>query len=51
MNDKIKNRQFNELVERHKGISLKVARTYCQNTEGRQDLIQEIRIKTWQSYY
>lgn len=48
MNDK-KNRQFQELIESHKGILYKVARTYCQNTEDRQDLIQEIRIQIWHS--
>jgi len=49
MNNKIKSQQFNELVDRHKGILFKVARTYCQNNEDRQDLIQEIRIQVWQS--
>lgn len=49
MNDVIKSRQFNELVERHQGILFKVARTYCQKNEDRQDLIQEIRIQIWQS--
>jgi RNA polymerase sigma-70 factor (ECF subfamily) len=48
MNDK-KNRKFHELIENHKGILFKVARTYCQNDEDRQDLIQEIRIQIWQS--
>jgi len=48
MNDK-KSRQFQEIIENHKGILYKVAGTYCQNTEDRQDLIQEIRIQIWQS--
>jgi len=48
MNDK-KNRHFQELIESNKGILFKVARTYCQNDEDRQDLIQEIRIQNWQS--
>jgi len=49
MSNKQKNLQFNKLIEQHKGILFKVARTYCQNTEDRQDLIQEIRIQIWQS--
>jgi len=49
MSNKEKNLQFNKLIERHKGILFKVARTYCQNTEDRQDLIQDIRIQIWQS--
>lgn len=47
--DENKNIQFNKLIEDHKGILFKVARTYCQNDEDRQDLIQEIRIQIWQS--
>ena len=49
MNDQKKRQHFNELIERHKGILFTVARTYCQNVEDRQDLIQEIRIRIWQS--
>lgn len=49
MSNKKKNLQFNKLIEQHKGILFKVARTYCQNTEDRQDLIQEIKIQIWQS--
>jgi RNA polymerase sigma-70 factor (ECF subfamily) len=48
MDDK-KSKQFQELIENHKGILFKVARTYCQNDDDRQDLIQEIRIQIWQS--
>lgn len=49
MDDKTKHQQFNELLKNHKGILIKVARTYCQDTNDRQDLIQEISIQIWQS--
>ncbi len=49
MDDQTKLRQYNELLESYKGILIKVARIYCQNTVDRQDLIQEIRIQIWQS--
>ena len=40
---------FQKLIEEHKGILLKVARTYCQNEEDRIDLIQEMSIQIWRS--
>ena len=40
---------FQEIIEQHKGILFKVARTYCQNEDDRQDLIQEMMIQIWQS--
>ena len=49
MSEKEKNQQFQKLIEQHKGILFKVARTYCQQEEDRQDLIQEIRIQIWSS--
>jgi len=49
MSEKDKNQQFHKLIEQHKGILFKVARTYCQQEEDRQDLIQEIRIQIWKS--
>lgn len=45
----VKSRQFTELLESHQGILIKVARTYCQDIEERQDLIQEIKIQIWLS--
>ncbi len=44
-----KEKQFQNLIEQHKGILYKVARTYCQQEEDRQDLIQEISIQIWRS--
>ena len=49
MSEKEKNQQFQKLIEQHQGILFKVARTYCQQEEDRQDLIQEIRIQIWRS--
>jgi RNA polymerase sigma-70 factor (ECF subfamily) len=39
--------QFHEVVTQHKGIFLKIARTYCRNAEDKQDLVQEIMIQVW----
>ncbi len=50
MQTKEHNILFQELIEQHKGILFKVARTYCQDEEDRQDLIQEIMIQLWQSF-
>lgn len=46
-----KNKQFQWLIEQHKGILFKVARTYCQDADDRQDLIQEMMIQIWQSIH
>ena len=50
MQTKGRSQLFQELIEQHKGILFKVARTYCQDKEDRQDLIQEIMIQLWQSF-
>jgi RNA polymerase sigma factor (sigma-70 family) len=42
---------FQEIIEEHKGILFKVARTYCPDEEDRQDLIQEMMIQIWQSVH
>ncbi|MEQ1554681.1 MAG: RNA polymerase sigma factor [Ferruginibacter sp.] len=51
MQTKNQNQIFQELIEQHKGILFKVARTYCQDEDDRQDLIQEIMIQLWQSFH
>ena len=51
MQTKKENQLFQELIEQHKGILFKVARTYCQDEYDRQDLIQEIMIQVWQSFH
>lgn len=40
---------FNEVLESHKGIIYKIAKSYCFDATDRQDLIQEILIKIWQA--
>lgn len=42
--------QFMSLLEAHKGILYKVARSYCKNAADRQDLIQEISLQLWCSF-
>jgi RNA polymerase sigma factor (sigma-70 family) len=43
--------QFQQILEQHKGILFKVARTYCKDEEDRQDLIQETMLQIWQSLH
>lgn len=42
---------FDSIIEQHKGILFKVARTYCLDKEDQQDLIQEMMIQIWQSVH
>lgn len=42
---------FQELIDENKGILFKVAKTYCQDEEDRQDLIQEMMIQIWRSLH
>jgi RNA polymerase sigma-70 factor (ECF subfamily) len=42
--------QFGELLQRHRGIVLKVANTYCRNHADRDDLTQEIAAQLWRSF-
>ncbi len=50
--DKQKQQQFFEgIIEQHKGILFKVARTYCPNVDDQQDVIQEMMIQIWQSIH
>lgn len=39
--------QFHDIITQHKGIFLKIARTYCRNIEDKQDLVQEMMIQVW----
>jgi RNA polymerase sigma-70 factor (ECF subfamily) len=41
---------FRDLLERHRGIALKVAHTYCRDTEDRRDLAQEIAAQLWKAF-
>ncbi len=40
---------FHNLIEQHKGILIKVARTYCKNEDDRQDLMQEMMVQIWKA--
>ena len=40
---------FLKLIDSHKGIIVKIAATYCQETVGRDDLIQEIIYTLWKN--
>jgi RNA polymerase sigma factor (sigma-70 family) len=44
-------KKFHQIIDQHKGILFKIARTYCQDEEDRQDLVQEIMIQLWQSFH
>lgn len=48
-----KNQQqfFEDVIEQHKGILFKVAKTYCRNDDDRQDLVQEMMIQIWRSIH
>lgn len=50
-NDKELSQKFHQIIEQHKGILLKVARTYCRNDEDRQDIMQEMMIQIWKSLH
>lgn len=41
---------FCELLERHRGIVLKVANTYCHERHDRDDMAQEIISQLWRAY-
>lgn len=45
------NDTFHQIIEQHKGILFKIAKTYCQNEEDRQDLLQEMMIQIWKSLH
>ncbi len=42
--------QFAELLERHRGIVLKVAHSYAWNPDDRADLAQEIATQAWRAF-
>ncbi len=51
MSDKELSQHFHQIIEKHKGILFKVAKTYCQNDDDRQDLLQEMMIQIWKSLH
>jgi RNA polymerase sigma-70 factor (ECF subfamily) len=44
------NKDFLDLIQRHKGIIHKVCNAYCRDQESRKDLTQEIVIQLWKSF-
>ncbi|WP_282044030.1 RNA polymerase sigma factor [Winogradskyella flava] len=42
---------FESIIEQHKGILFKVARSYCPNMDDQKDVIQEMMIQIWQSIH
>lgn len=42
--------QFQELLERHRGIIFKVASSYARDLHDRADLLQEIAAQLWRSF-
>ena len=50
METELKSTHFLATVNTHKGIVYKVARLYCNDSEARKDLIQEIIIQLWKSF-
>jgi RNA polymerase sigma factor (sigma-70 family) len=51
VSEKEQRQYFQEIIDQHKGILFKVANTYCQNEDDRQDLIQEMMIQIWKSIH
>jgi RNA polymerase sigma factor (sigma-70 family) len=49
ISDKELSQKFHQIIEQHKGILVKVAKTYCRNDDDRQDLLQEMMIQVWKS--
>ena len=45
-----RSQQFQELLERHRGIVFKVANTYCRDPHDRADLAQEIAAQAWRAF-
>ena len=43
--------QFEKYLEENKKIIYKVASSYCRDSDDQKDLIQEIIIQLWRSYY
>ena len=42
--------RFIEIISQNKKLIFKVCNSYCRNTDDRQDLVQEVIIRLWQSF-
>lgn len=51
MDNEEQKRNFEVVIEQHKGILFKIARAYCADNQDRQDLLQEMMIQIWQSLH
>ncbi|GGD41007.1 DNA-directed RNA polymerase sigma-70 factor [Emticicia aquatilis] len=49
MEQTTQNSLFETILNEHKGIFFKIAKTYCKNEDDRKDLLQEMMIQVWQS--
>lgn len=43
-------REFGQLIERHRAIVFKIAHSYCWHPDDRADLVQEIASELWRAY-
>jgi len=43
-------KEFLDLMDKHKGILYKISRMYFEKTEDQEDLIQEMTFQLWRSY-
>jgi RNA polymerase sigma factor (sigma-70 family) len=50
MTDRLRQRQFETLLQEYRGIVFKVARVYARGSEDRDDLAQEIATQLWRSF-
>ncbi|KUG12898.1 RNA polymerase subunit sigma-70 [Elizabethkingia sp. HvH-WGS333] len=46
----LKEKEFLEKIEKHKGMIFKISKMYLENQEDREDLFQEIIFQLWKSY-
>lgn len=50
MTDRHRQRQFEALLQEHRGVVFKVASVYARGREDRDDLAQEIAVQLWRSF-
>ncbi|MCX7514682.1 RNA polymerase sigma factor [Frateuria hangzhouensis] len=50
MTDRHRQRQFETLLQEHRGIVFKIARAYARGSADRDDLAQEIAVQLWRSF-
>lgn len=42
--------EFSAIIEKHKRLIYKIAHAYCNNSEDRKDLVQEIVLQLWKAF-